>query len=69
MLSQQQLQAYRDDIQFSTQLCESTLKFTTTWGIFSPREIDEGTQLLLRYIDIYPEDDCLISVVVMVRLV
>ena len=58
MLSQQQLQAYREDIQFSAELCESTLKFTTTWGIFSPREIDEGTQLLLRYIDIHPEDDC-----------
>lgn len=58
MLSQQQLQAYREDIQFTTKLCESTLKFTTTWGIFSPREIDEGTQLLLRYIDIHPEDDC-----------
>ncbi|MEW8048602.1 MAG: methyltransferase, partial [Candidatus Thiodiazotropha sp.] len=30
-----------------------------TWGIFSPREIDEGTRLLVDRLRIAPTDDCL----------
>jgi len=48
----------RDDIKFDTVLCNHSLKFQTTWGLFSPREIDEGTQLLLKYIDIEKNADC-----------
>lgn len=34
--------------------------FFTTWGLFSPREVDEGTQLLLgKLTDIKPTDDIL----------
>jgi len=40
----------RADIQFPVQLCDQRLVFNTTWGLFSPREIDEGTELLLRYL-------------------
>ncbi|HHQ69590.1 MAG TPA: class I SAM-dependent methyltransferase [Halothiobacillaceae bacterium] len=40
----------RADIQFPAQLCDQHLVFNTTWGLFSPREIDEGTELLLRYL-------------------
>jgi 16S rRNA G1207 methylase RsmC len=32
------------------------LQFKTTWGIFSPREIDSGTDLLLRYLEIKPDE-------------
>ncbi len=35
------------------------LSFYTTWGLFSPRVIDEGSQMLLDYLDIKPCYDCL----------
>lgn len=58
MLDQKQLDEYRKDIKFSETLCDQTLKYQSTWGIFSPREIDSGTKLLMKYIVINPEDDC-----------
>jgi len=58
MLSNQQLDEYRKDIQFSQTLCDIPLHFNTTWGLFSPREIDAGTDLLLRYMKLSSSDDC-----------
>ncbi|PIE00044.1 MAG: methyltransferase [Thiothrix nivea] len=52
------LQQIRQDLRFEAELCGQPLQFLSTWGIFSPREIDEGTELLLRYIHIEPDDDC-----------
>lgn len=52
------LQQIRQDLRFETELCGQRLQFLSTWGIFSPREIDEGTELLMRYIRINPADDC-----------
>ena len=49
----------RKDIVFDAELCGFPLKFHTTWGIFSPREIDEGTRLLLDYIKVAETDNCL----------
>ncbi len=57
-MDQQQLDSYRQDIRFSETLAGVTLQYRTTWGIFSPREIDEGTRLLMKYIDIKVDDDC-----------
>lgn len=48
----------RQDIVFDTTLREQLLTFHSTWGIFSPKTIDEGTELLLRYIEVNPTDDC-----------
>ncbi len=48
----------RKDIQFDVILRDTPLHFHTTWGLFSPREIDEGTLLLLKYIDIPDDADC-----------
>lgn len=58
MLSSQQLEEYRQDIRFSHTLCNIPLHFRTTWGLFSPREIDAGTELILRYMQLSPTDDC-----------
>ncbi|MGK0272760.1 MAG: 16S rRNA (guanine1207-N2)-methyltransferase [Cocleimonas sp.] len=58
MLDKKQLDEYRKDIKFKETLCKQTLNYQTTWGIFSPREIDSGTQLLMKYIEINPSDDC-----------
>ena len=46
------LQEIRQDIRFEAELCGHPFTFTSTWGIFSPREIDEGTDLLLKYLEI-----------------
>lgn len=48
----------RKDIEFDVTLRDYALHFHTTWGLFSPREIDEGTLLLLKYIDIPEDADC-----------
>lgn len=58
MLDQKQLDEYRQDIKFIETLCDQTLSYKSTWGIFSPREIDAGTKLMMRYIEINPSDDC-----------
>ena len=58
MLDQKQLDEYRKDIKFSETLCGQTINYSSTWGIFSPREIDSGTHLLMKYIEIKPNDDC-----------
>ena len=58
MLDKKQLDEYRQDITFSETLCDHTLQYRSTWGIFSPREIDAGTKLLMKYIEIAPNDDC-----------
>jgi len=58
MLDKKQLDEYRQDIKFTAKLCDQTLNFTTTWGIFSPREIDGGTQLLMNYLKVNSDDDC-----------
>jgi len=58
MLTNKQLSEYRKDIKFSTSLCDHKLDFYSTWGIFSPREIDAGTQLLMKYIQIKENDNC-----------
>ncbi len=58
-MSASDLNRLREDIHFETTLCEQPLKFTSTWGIFSPREIDSGTDLLLRYLEVDADSDCL----------
>ena len=58
-MSDDYLARIRADNVFTTYLCGHALTFHSTWGLFSPREIDEGTELLLRHIEVRPEDDCL----------
>ncbi|MCG8085641.1 MAG: methyltransferase [Candidatus Thiodiazotropha taylori] len=49
----------RKDIVFSADLAGEKLIFHSTWGIFSPKEIDVGTQLLVNLLEIEPGDSCL----------
>ena len=53
------LATLRKDIAFEATLGGEPLRFRATWGLFSPRELDEGTLLLGDYIEIAPDDDCL----------
>ncbi|MGM0553040.1 MAG: class I SAM-dependent methyltransferase [Pseudomonadota bacterium] len=47
------------DLEFGDTLAGETLRFVTTWGLFSPRRIDDGTRLLLDRVDVAPTDRCL----------
>jgi len=44
---------------FTETLCGQQLEFRTTWGLFSPREIDAGTRLLLDHVEVEASDRCL----------
>ncbi|UQB42466.1 methyltransferase [Thiomicrospira microaerophila] len=46
----------KQDLSIQSNLMGKPLTFKTTWGIFSPREIDSGTELLLRYLEIKPDE-------------
>jgi 16S rRNA (guanine1207-N2)-methyltransferase len=59
MLNQETLDKLRRDIVIDAELAGERLRLHTTWGIFSPREIDEGTRLLVDRLEIAPTDDCL----------
>jgi 16S rRNA (guanine1207-N2)-methyltransferase len=47
------------DIRFTDEVAGERLDFATTWGLFSPRRIDDGTRLLLDHVEVGPEDRCL----------
>lgn len=49
----------RKPLTIVTELQYEPLKFETTYGIFSPKEIDQGTKLLLRYLEVEPTFSCL----------
>jgi 16S rRNA (guanine1207-N2)-methyltransferase len=49
----------REDIEFDVTLRDRTFHLHSTWGLFSPREVDIGTHLLLDRIEVKPTDDCL----------
>jgi len=53
------LDKLRQDIVFSETLCGHTLQFHTTWGLFSPKTVDEGSRLLLDHMDVNRDDDTL----------
>lgn len=53
------LSRLRDDCVIDTRLCDHPMVFHATWGLFSPRSIDEGTELLLEYINIAEDADCI----------
>jgi 16S rRNA G1207 methylase RsmC len=41
---------YRQDLLVSETLCGQSMQFHTSWGLFSPREVDAGSRLLLDHI-------------------
>lgn len=49
----------KEDIRFADELAGERLEFATTWGLFSPRRIDDGTRLLLDHAEVGPADRCL----------
>ncbi|AHE99521.1 class I SAM-dependent methyltransferase [Thioalkalivibrio paradoxus] len=49
----------KSDLHFADVLVGERLEFVTTWGLFSPRRIDDGTRLLLDHVEPNPADRCL----------
>lgn len=47
------------EMTFETTLRGYDFTFATTWGLFSPRTIDAGTQLLIEWLEINDGDLCL----------
>ena len=43
------------DIVFQERLRDTEFEFHSTWGLFSPRQIDEGTRLLVENFDVRPD--------------
>lgn len=50
------LDRMRRDIIFEDTLLGHRLLFHTTWGLFSPKGIDEGTRLLLDHLEVRPDE-------------
>jgi 16S rRNA G1207 methylase RsmC len=49
----------KQDLQLKAKLMNVDLKFNTRWGVFSPRAIDDGTELIMKYITVDSDDICL----------
>lgn len=54
-----ELSYLRNDRRIEADLCGHRLRFDSTWGLFSPKSIDEGSRLLLEHMDIAVTDQCL----------
>ena len=50
---------YNRKIRQDLQIEYAGLRFKTTWGLFSPRAIDDGSRLLLDHLDLSADADCL----------
>lgn len=54
-----EVERYREGVEFEWTLRGQPLRFASTWGLFSPREVDAGTVMLLEEIEVAPAADCL----------
>ncbi len=59
MLTERQLAELRSPIRFDAELAGRRLRLESTWGLFSPREIDAGTALMLRHVEVAEDAHCL----------
>ena len=57
--SKAQIADLKKDLHVEDTLNGFPMTFDTTWGIFSPRAIDDGSIMLLKYLDVGPNDNCL----------
>jgi 16S rRNA (guanine1207-N2)-methyltransferase len=49
----------RQPLEMTLELCGEQLTFETSYGVFSPKEVDDGTRLLLKYLEVEEDFDCL----------
>ncbi|WP_300314052.1 methyltransferase, partial [uncultured Psychrobacter sp.] len=48
---------WREDIHFTDDVLGKPFDFVTTWGIFSPQKLDDGSLMLLDHVDFQADDD------------
>ncbi|WP_456372901.1 class I SAM-dependent methyltransferase [Thiolapillus sp.] len=53
------LDKLRQDLIIQDELLEQPMSFHTTWGLFSPKAIDAGTRLLLKYLEVQPDEQAI----------
>ena len=51
------LATFREDLEVHYNCFGRAFRFTTAWGIFSPKQIDDGTRLLLEHISVNEDDE------------
>jgi 16S rRNA G1207 methylase RsmC len=59
MFSRIDIPKLKQDLSIQTNLLGHDLTLKTRWGVFSPRAIDEGTLLLMKYLNFTKDDKCL----------
>ena len=59
MFERKDISRLKKDIVLDVELLGSKFKLHTRWGVFSPRSIDDGTVLLMKYISADENDVCL----------
>ena len=59
MFDKKNIPELKKDIVLDVELLGSRFNLHTRWGVFSPRSIDDGTLLLLKYISADEDDLCL----------
>lgn len=59
MLTAADLSHLRQDLQFEATLRGRRFQFLSTWGLFNPKDVDEGSRLLIDQVDVQPTDDIL----------
>ncbi len=55
-MSEPDIAKFKQDIVFDVTLRGRQFSFHTTWGLFSPRKIDDGTYRLIEKVQIKPDD-------------
>ena len=53
------LETLKQDIVFQETLRGHSLTFHSTWGLFNPRQVDEGSRLLIDHMEVAPDALCL----------
>jgi 16S rRNA G1207 methylase RsmC len=59
MFTRQDIPKLKQDLSIQTTLLGHDLTLKTRWGVFSPRSIDDGTLLLMKYLEVAKKDKCL----------
>ena len=59
MFERKDIAKLKKDIVLDVELFNSKLKLHTRWGTFSPRALDDGTKLLMKYFSADIDDVCL----------
>jgi 16S rRNA G1207 methylase RsmC len=59
MFNRQDIPQLKQDLLIESDLMGHKLNLKTRWGVFSPRAIDDGTVMFMKYLDIAEDDKCL----------